>query len=203
MKLKRKTMIVFQDFEIYQLADDMTDDEFYEFCVANKDLRIERDPDKKIIIMPPAFAENGFYEAEVSGALHNWNCKMQLGINFSSSTGYNLPNSAIRTCDASWVSLECWQSLAKKSEAQFLPVAPDFAVEIRCEDDNLKKLKSKMLEWIENGVRLAWLIDPTEQKTYIYRADGSIEILDGFERELSGEDVLKGFTFDLRLLHLP
>ncbi len=196
-------MIVFQDFEIYQLADDMTDDEFYEFCVANKDLRIERDPDKKIIIMAPVGSESGFYEGEAFGELRNWNLKTQEGVALSPSSGFKLKNGATRAADSSWISLERWQKLSDDQKKKFLPIAPDFAIEIRSKTDKLKKLKSKMLEWIENGVRLAWLIDPTEQKTYIYREDGSIEILEGFERELSGEEVLKGFTFDLRLLRLP
>ncbi|MFN7120257.1 MAG: Uma2 family endonuclease [Saprospiraceae bacterium] len=197
-------MIVFQDFEIYQLADDMTDDEFYEFCVANKDLRIEREPDKKIIIMAPVGPESGFYEGKVFSKLDNWNEEVSpAGVTFSPSTGYKLLNGATRAADASWISLERWEKLTDDQKKKFLPIAPDFAVEIRSKTDKLKKLKSKMLEWIENGVRLAWLIDPVEQKTYIYRADGSIEILDGFERMLSGEEVLKGFEFDLRLLRLP
>lgn len=197
-------MIVFQDFEVYQLADNMTDDEFFEFCVANKDLRIERDPDKKIIIIVPVGPESGFYEGKAFTKLDIWNEQSgSEGLTFSPSTGFKLKNGATRAADASWVSLERWEKLSAEQKKKFLPIAPDFAIEIRSKTDKLKKLKAKMLEWIENGVRLAWLIDPVEQKTYIYRADGSIEIVEGFERELSGEDVLKGFVFDLRLLRLP
>lgn len=197
-------MIVFQDFEVYQLADNMTDDEFFEFCVANKDLRIERDPDKKIIIIAPVDPESGFYEGKAFTKLDIWNEQSgSEGLTFSPSTGFKLKNGATRAADASWVSLERWEKLSAEQKKKFLPIAPDFAIEIRSKTDKLKKLKAKMLEWIENGVRLAWLIDPVEQKTYIYLADGSIEIVEGFERELSGEDVLKGFVFDLRLLRLP
>lgn len=196
-------MLVFQDLEIYQIADDMTDDEFFEFCVANRDVRIERDPDKKIIIMAPVGSESGFYEGKVFSKLDNWNeGAASAGVPFSPSTGYKLPNGATRTADTSWISLERWEKLTAEQKKKFLPIAPDFAIEIRSKTDKLKKLKAKMLEWIENGVRLAWLIDTIEQKTHIYRADGSIEILEGFARELSGEDVLKGFVFDLRLLRL-
>lgn len=196
-------MLIFQDVEIHGIAEDMSDDEFIAFCAANCDLRIERTADKTIIVMPPASGEFGFYEGEVCGELHNWNKSQQNGITFSPSTGFYLPNGAIRACDASWITWERWKTLDKVNKSYFLPFAPDFTIEFHSEMDNFKKLKAKMLEWIENGIRLAWLIDPMEQKTYIYRADGSIEILEGFERELSGENVLKGFVFDLRLLRLP
>ncbi len=196
-------MLVFQDMEIYQIADDLSEDEFFEFCVANRDLRIERDPDKKIIIMAPVGSESGFYEGEAFGELRSWNVTSSEGVTLSPSAGFKLPNGATRAADATWISLERWEALTPEQKKKFLPITPDFAIEIRSETDKLKKLKAKMQEWIENGVRLAWLIDPIEQKTHIYRADGSIEILEGFERELSGEGVLKGFIFDLRLLRLP
>lgn len=189
--------------EIRNVADNLSDEDFLAFCAANPNLRIERDKNRNVIIMPPLNSDSGFYESTMIIDLGIWNRKTQLGITFSSSSGFTLPDGSIKSPDASWVSKEKWQSLTLRQRKSFAPIAPEFIVEIRSKTDSLLALKTKMEEWIENGVLLAWLIDPTQQKTYIYRADGSTTQIDDFNQTLSGENVLPEFTFDLNALQMP
>lgn len=179
---------------------DMTDEEFFQFCMDNKNVRIERDKDRNIIIMPPVNFDSGNYESEFIGEVRNWNKKFGNGKTPSSSTGFSLPNGAVRSPDASWVSPERLSKMPTSEKSKFAAIVPDFIVEVRSKSDRLNPLKDKMLEWIENGVRLAWLIDPKTEMTYIYRENGSIEILEGFDRTLTGEDVMEGFEFDMTML---
>jgi Uma2 family endonuclease len=185
------------------VANDMSEDDFFDFCQKNRNLRIERDADKTIKIMEPTGSESGYTEMEVSSELRNWSKEEKTGIAFSPSAGFTMPTGAVRASDASWLTLDKWLALPATDRKKFAHVCPDFIVEVRSESDKLKELKEKMTEWINNGVRLGWLIDPQTQTSYIYRADGSIDILRGFDRKLSGEDVLKGFELDLSLLILP
>ncbi len=196
-------MFSLESIPIKGLADKMTDKEFAEFCAANRDYQIERDKRGNILFSTPAHSATGLYEGETASALKVWSKQTKTGIAFSSSTGFKLPNTAIRSPDASWVSMEKWQSLTKAEKTSFAPICPEFVVEVRSKTDSLERVKEKMLEWIENGTLLGWLIDIANEKTLIYRADGSIEIIRGFDKILEGEDVLPGFTFDLNNLQLP
>jgi Uma2 family endonuclease len=181
----------------------MSDNDFFEFCQANRPLRIERNADKTINVMDPTENESGYLENEVSGELRNWAKTDKTGISFSASTGFTLPTGAVRSADASWLPLEKWLFLPAEDRKKFTHVCPEFIVEIRSESDDLKDLQMKMLEWVDNGVLLGWLIDPRSRTTYIYRADGSIETVRGFDKSLSGENVLNGFVLDLSILILP
>jgi Uma2 family endonuclease len=185
------------------VANDMSEEAFFDFCQKNRNLRIERDADKTIKIMEPTGSESGHTEMEVSGELRNWAKEEKSGIAFSPSAGFTMPTGAVRASDASWLTLEKWLTLPAADRKKFAHVCPDFIVEVRSESDDLTELKEKMTEWIDNGVRLGWLIDPKKQMSYVYRADGSIDIIRGFDKKLSGEDVLKGFELDLSLLILP
>jgi Uma2 family endonuclease len=187
------------------VADDMTEDEFFDFCQQHRDLRIERSANKIIKIMEPTGNESGYAENEINYYLTDWNKKTAdpKGATFSPSTGFTMPTGAVRASDASWLPLDKWLSLPTADRKKFSHVCPEFIAEVRSENDSLIELKAKMTEWIENGVRLGWLIDPKKQMSYIYRADGSIDIVHGFDKKLSGEDVLKGFELDLSLLILP
>ena len=199
----RIDMIIFEGYKIQGLTDNMSDDEFYEFCIANKELRIERDKHKNIIIMAPVGGESGYFEKEFIRVVGNWEVEHKEGVSFSSNVGFILPNGATRSPDSSWVSEERWNSVPDNRKSKFLPVVPDFVVEVRSGTDSLDSLKSKMQEWLENGVRLGWLINPQQKQCFIYRANGSIEILEGFDKILSGEDVMPGFEFDLKRLKMP
>ncbi len=179
----------------------MSEEEFYAFCAENPDLRVEREKDGKIIIMSPVGLLSGFYEGEIFSELRNWNKKKKLGKCFSPSAGFTLPDTSVKSADAAWVSKEKWKALSATEKKKFGHVVPDFVAEVRSVSDSLKKLKEKVTEnWLDNGVRLAWLIDPTQQRAYIFRADGSEEVVEGFDKKLSGEDVLPEFVFDLSLL---
>lgn len=194
-------MLALHGMPIKGLADKMTDEEFYEFCMANDHLQMERDAHGNIFIMSPVGSESGRLENEINFWLTAWNKKIGKGYTFSSSAGFNLPDGSTRAPDAAWVSAERWDALSEEEQKRFAPLAPEFIIELRSESDDLAQLQEKMTEvWMKNGVQLAWLIDPVERKAYIYRADGSQEVAQGFERELPGEDVLPGFRFDLRHL---
>ncbi|MFN7115669.1 MAG: Uma2 family endonuclease [Saprospiraceae bacterium] len=196
-------MVAIQKVPIRGLADKLTDEEFSEFCAANRDYRIERDKNGNIIFMSPVHTDSGYYEEEISSALKAWSKKNKNGVAFSSSTGFKLANTAIRSPDASWVSMEKWQSLTEKEKRSFAPLCPEFIVEIRSKSDKLADVKEKMEEWIENGAQLGWLIDVKTQKTHIYRANGSVEMVKGFDKTLTGENILPGFEFELSNLQLP
>lgn len=178
----------------------MSDEEFMHFCSINKKHRIERDKYGNIIIMPPLTGNSGLREFEVAGEVRAWSRKRGIGKALGSSSGFKLPSGAIRSPDASWTSQERLNVLTETQKDEFLPIVPDFVIEVRSKSDGLKQLKDKMEEWMENGVRLAWLIDPKNNTTYIYRENGTSDVVKGFDKRLSGEDVAVGFELDLGLL---
>jgi Uma2 family endonuclease len=172
-----------------------TDEQFFELCSANRDLRFERSADGELIIMPPTGWGTGNKNAELSADFVIWNRQTRLGKVFDSSTGFKLPNGADRSPDISWVSKDRLEAL-NPDPAKFLPLAPDFVVELRSQSDTLKPLQTKMQEYVDNGVRLGWLIDPKNQQVEIYRLGQEVEVLES-PISLSGEDVLPGFSLDL------
>lgn len=176
---------------------EMNDQQFFEFSNANKDVRIERNAQGEVIIMPPTGWETGDQNAEITTQLRIWAKQDKTGRSADSSTGYVLPNSAIMSPDASWILKERLEQIPPEQREKFLPIAPDFVIELRSQSDSLSKLKSKMEEYIENGVSLGWLIDSKERKVYIYRPNKEAEILEN-PTEISGESVLEGFTLDLK-----
>ncbi len=181
---------------ISKKTESMTDDEFFTFCQSPdmRDKRIERTKNGKLIIMEPTGGTTGSFNSEVTGEVRDWNKETRSGRTFDSSTGFTLPNTAIKSADTAWVMRERWEALPKASREKFPPITPDFIIEIRSKTDSLTVLKEKVEEYMENGCRLAWLIDRIEERIYIYRANGSRDEVDSFEKTLSGEDVLVGFT---------
>ncbi len=178
----------------------MTDEEFYEFCAANQHLRIERDEHNQIWIMSPAGGDTGRKHVKIIVALDQWNSRYQLGEVFDSSTGFRLADRSMRSPDASWITNEKWNSLSEEEKERFLPFAPDFAAEVFSPGDKIPAAQQKMHKWIQNGTRLAWLIIPKQQLVYIYRADGTVDKVEGLDKKLSGENVLPDFEFDLNVL---
>ena len=174
----------------------VTHEQFQQIAAVNRDLRLERTATGELIVMPPTGSETGNRNQDMSGQLWLWNRQTKLGIAFDSSSGFQLPNGADRSPDASWVKLERWQILTPKEREGFAPLCPDFVVELRSKSDNMEPLREKMREYITNGSRLGWLIDRKNQKVEIYRQNQDVEILD-HPRTLSGEDVLPGFVLDL------
>ncbi|MEK7829707.1 MAG: Uma2 family endonuclease [Acidobacteriota bacterium] len=172
------------------------DDEFFKFCMLNQDLRIEMSKDGEIMIMMPTGGEGGNKSFKLTTRLGVWVEADGTGVGFDSSTEFSLPNGAKRSPDFSWIRRERWEALTNKQREVFSPICPDFVVELRSRTDRLKHLKAKMDEYIENGARLGWLIDPKEKKVHIYRPNAEAEILDN-PKNLSGGSVLKGLKLDL------
>ena len=182
-------------FESFQL----TDEQFYQLCQDNRNLRFERNAYGDIVIMSPTGGETGNRNIEIAYQLQGWSRQTKLGIAFDSSTGFKLPNGAERSPDASWILLEKWQNLTLQQRQKFLPLCPDFVIELRSLSDNLKSLQEKMKEYLDNGIRLGWLINRQDKEVEIYRQDKEVEILE-HPQTLSGEDVLVGFVLDLELI---
>ncbi len=174
---------------------ELTDEQFFQLCRNNQDLRIERTAQGELIIMPPTGWGSGSRNAKLTQRLGNWTEADGTGIAFDSSTGYKLPNGANRSPDASWISKERLEAL-NPDPARFMPMAPDFAVELRSATDSLRVTQQKMQEYIACGVRLAWLVDPQNQQVEIYRQGQDVELLRS-PTSLSDEDVLPGFVLDL------
>src|SRR4028118_2177995 len=151
---------------------------FLELCQANRDLQLELTAAGEVIIMPPTFSWTGKQNSGLNAQLWNWNDQTDLGLVFDSSTGFTLPNGAVRSPDASWVSNQRWETLTQiQQEEEFSPLSPDFVVELRSSSDSLEKLREKMREYVDNGVRLGWLIDPKAKQVEIYRRGQEVEVL--------------------------
>ena len=155
----------------------MSEAQFYEFCRTNPDLRIERNADGEVIIMSPAFTDTGNRNGRILGQLFIWAEEDSTGEAFDSSTGYTLPNGAVLSPDASWMSSERWNSLSSSQQSSFAPIVPDFVVELRSSSDTLKKLQDKMQEYIDQGVRLGLLVDRKNRAVHTYRPNQIPEIL--------------------------
>lgn len=180
-------------------------DEFREVAERYPDLRMERESNGKIRIMSPVKAGSGKRENMVGFFLTRWNFEKKQGEVFGPSTGILLPDGSVKSPDLAWVSNNLIQALSPEEiENDFLRIVPDFVVEIRSKTDRIARLKQKMSDtWMKNGVRLGWLIDPFEEKAYIYRNAGAPEMLAGFGgRLLSGEAILPGFELPLEELKL-
>ncbi|MFO0507565.1 MAG: Uma2 family endonuclease [bacterium] len=185
-----------------RVTNKMTDEEFLWFCLENKDLRIERNSNLEVLIMSPVTSLSGFWNMEVSRQLANWAVEQKEGYAFDSSTGFTLPDRSVLSPDASWVSKNKWQSLSAEDQNKFAPICPEFVIEIKSKSDSLEGLQTKMKNWIVNGAQLAWLIDPSQKKSFVYRSNGEVEEIEGFDKKLKGEGFLEGFVLDLNLIKL-
>ena len=184
-----------------QLPDKgMTETEFFNFCEANPELRIERDSAGKIFIMAPLHTESGRKESLLNYLVSAWNHRTGLGYVFSSSAGFTLPNGAMRSPDVAWITKERYDQVSREERHAFAHICPDFVIELRSGSDTLKALQAKMEEWRSNGCRLSFLIDPFEAQAYVYRQGVETAMQVPFDVVLSGEEVLPGFELALRLL---
>jgi Uma2 family endonuclease len=179
-----------------ELKIDLTDEQFFQLCQNNRDLRFERTVTGELIIMPPTGGITGDRNSELNFQLRAWNHQQKLGKVFDSSTGFKLPNGADRSPDASWVAIERWNALTPEQQEKFVPFCPDFVVELRSKSDVFSKVQAKMQEYIDNGAKLGWLIDPQRKIVEIYRPNREVEILRS-PSTLSGENVLPEFILDL------
>jgi len=176
----------------------VTPEQFEQLAIVNRDLRLERTSNGELIVNPPTGWESGSRNRSITGQLDRWyEENEELGEAFDSSTAFTLPNGAIRSPDASWVSRKLWDSLSAQQKKGFAQVTPEFVVELRSPSDNLDTLREKMCEYIDNGSLLGWLINPQDNQVEIYRKGQAVEILEN-PNQLSGEDVLPGFSLDLK-----
>ena len=171
-------------------------EQFYQLCAENPDLKLERNAQGQLVIMPPTGGETGKINVNLIFQLTSWNEATGLGEVFDSSTGFTLPNGADRSPDVSWVEKYRWDGLTKEQKEKFIPLCPEFAIEIMSPSDNLKKVQEKMQEYILNGCRLGWLINRKKQEVEIYRPGQQVEVLK-LPLTLSGEDVLPGLVVNL------
>ncbi|MBI4645413.1 MAG: Uma2 family endonuclease [Bacteroidia bacterium] len=176
----------------------MTDKDFFNFCIQNRDLRFERDKNQNILVMTPTHSETGRWNANILAILWMWNNSCKLGYAFDSSTGFTLSNGAVRSPDAAWIKKGRWEALSKKDRQRFAHICPDFVIELKSEYDSIKILQDKMQEWLENGCRLGWLIDLEHKKVYIYVPDKPVRVVEGFNQTLSGNHILHGFKLNLK-----
>lgn len=184
--------------EIEKTFGKLTDEQFFQFCLANKGrLRIERDEHGQIILMPPTGLETGRYNADLIAEFALWNRVQKSGQVFDSSAGFTLPDTSVKSPDVSWLSNEKWSKIPEEERKRFSKVTPDFVLELRSASDELWELKNKMEKWMENGVQLGWLVDTQNEATYIYRAGREVEKKE-FGETLSGEDVLLEFSINLK-----
>ncbi len=178
---------------------DMTDEQFFQLCQNNRELRFERTANGDLIIMPPTGGETGNRNGRLNQQLFNWTDADGKGIAFDSSTCFKLPNGADRSPDASWIKLERWNALSDEEKQKFPPICPDFVIELLSPSDSLKTTQDKMREYIDNGVRLGLLINRKSRQVEIYRRGKEVEVLDS-PATVSGEDVLKGFVLNLGII---
>jgi Uma2 family endonuclease len=178
---------------------EMTDEQFFQLCQNNRELRFERNANGELIIMPPTGGETGNRNGRLNQQLFNWTDADGTGIAFDSSTCFKLPNGADRSPDASWIKLERWNALTDEEKQKFPPICPDFVIELLSPSDSLKVTQEKMREYIDNGVRLGILINRKSRQVEIYRPGKEVEVLDS-PATVSGEDVLKGFVLNLGMI---
>ena len=174
----------------------LSDEQFFQLCQNNRDLRFERTCRGDLIIMPPTGGETGNRNVEIAYQLQAWSRNNQLGIVFDSSTGFKLPNGSNKSPDSAWIPLAKWNSLTIEERQGFVPLCPDFVIELRSKSDNLKVLQEKMQEYLENGTRLGWLINRQDRQVEIYRQGQAVEVLEN-PNGLSGEEILPSFVLDL------
>ncbi|MEZ4860530.1 MAG: Uma2 family endonuclease [Caldilineaceae bacterium] len=174
-----------------------TSDEFFDLCQANPYLHLERTAEGEVIIMSPAGGETGSRNLSIGSQLWNWNERQRTGVAFDSSTGFHLPNGADRSPDAAWIRQERWDALTAEQKRKFPPLCPDFVVELRSPTDGIKTVREKMQEYIDNGARLGWLIDPETRSVEIYEPGEEVEILYDPER-VFGDPLLPGFVLDMK-----
>jgi Uma2 family endonuclease len=180
------------------LALQVTPEQFAALAVANRDLRLERTATGELIVNPPTGGQCGRRNFDITGQLGRWViANEQLGEAFASSTGFELPNGANRSPDASWVRRDRWDALTREQQESFIPLCPDFVVELRSKSDSLKTTRAKLQEYLDNGAQLGWLIDPQNQRAEIYRPNQEIETLDRPDT-LSGAPILPGFILNLQ-----
>jgi len=175
----------------------LSEDQFFDMCQLNRDLRIERTAEGDVLLMPPAGGETGASNAGITAQVWQWTKQDGTGTTFDSSAGFMLPSGAVRSPDASWIARSRWDALTPKQRKRFAPICPDFVLELRSPSDALADLHAKLAEYLANGARLGWLLDPEARRVFVYRPDAPLEQLDD-PATVAGDPVLPDFVLDLR-----
>jgi Uma2 family endonuclease len=183
-------------------AINLTDDQLFELCQLNRDWRIEYTAQGELIVMPPTGGETSNRNAELTYQVQAWTRRDQAGVAFDSSGGFKLPNGATRSPDAAWVRRSRLAGLTREQKQKFLPLCPDFVIELRSPTDNLQAVLDKMQEYLDNGAQLGWLLDPLTRRVHVYLPQRPPEILDA-PNTLSADPLLPGFVLDLRKIWEP
>lgn len=174
----------------------LTDEQFFLLCQSHELIQFERNADGTLVLMPLVGGLTSIRNADLIGQLGEWNCQKNLGVGFGSSTGFTLPNGAVRSPDAAWVECAKWDALTQEEKEKFAPICPDFVVELCSDSDCLIRLRNKMREYRDNGASLGWLIDIENRCVEIYRPLFEVEVLEN-PSSISGEPVLAGFVLNL------
>jgi Uma2 family endonuclease len=185
--------------DLINVTPPVTHEQFEQLCRKYRKLRLELTSTGELIVMPPTGAETGRSNAHLIYQLMAWTQKDATGVCFGETAGFVLPNGAIRSPDASWIKREKWDSLTDQQKKRFGPWCPDFVAELRSPSDRLSELRNKMVEYIETGASLGWLIDPFKRQVYVYRPNEEVITLDNPET-VSGDPLLPGFTLNLAQL---
>jgi Uma2 family endonuclease len=180
----------------------MTQDQFYAFCQQNHEVRFERTAQGELVIMPPSGGETGKRNLSIGAQLYDWAEADQTGEAYDSSTGFTLPNGAIRSPDASWILKSRLATLTAEEREKFIPLCPDFLIELMSPSDSLTETQDKMKEYVANGMRLGWLIDRKRKQVHVYRPGQPVPVLDN-PQTLSGDPELPGFVLDLEPVWRP
>ncbi|MEM8638369.1 MAG: Uma2 family endonuclease [Cyanobacteria bacterium P01_G01_bin.54] len=176
----------------------VTPEQFAALAAVNRDLRLETTATGELIVNPPTGGTTGKRNQSIATQLGVWfEANETLGEVFDSSTGFKLPNGAHRSPDAAWVRQDRWDALTPEQQDGFIPLCPDFAIELRSKTDTLKELRAKMVEYLDNGAQLGWLIDPKHKRVEIYRLGQAVEVLEQ-PSTVSGEEVLPEFRLTLK-----
>jgi len=175
---------------------ELTEEKFFQLCQKNRDLRFERDAQGDVTIMVPEGSDTGMRSSGINGYLWLWNQSKQLGYTFGSSTGFILPNGAMRSPDTSWILKARWDALTPEQQSKFAPICPDFVIELMSRTDSLPTVQAKMQEYQDNGARLGWMINRRDRQVEIYRIGQPVEILH-LPTSISGETVLPEFVLNL------
>ena len=181
---------------------ELTDDQLLRLCSLNDALRIELNAKGELEILPPANPHTSIQNADLTSGLVVWARADGTGLGFDATAGFTLPNGAVRSPDASWIRKERWAELSEEEKRKFARIVPDFAVELRSPSDRLGYVQAKMQEYMDNGVRLGWLIDPFQRRVHVYRPGAAVKVLEGPET-LSGDPELPGFSLDLKPIWEP
>ncbi len=186
----------------FEPAIALTEEQFAAFCAQNSDMRIELTAEGVLEIMPPTYSITGSQNADITVELGIWARRDGTGVFFGPTAGFRLPNRAIRAPDASWVLRSRLAALSDEDKNRFIPLCPDFVVELRSTTDRLSVVQAKMAEYIANGARLGWLIDPIARRVYVYRPNAPVEVMDAPDT-LSAEPELAGFALNLTPIWTP